>query len=119
MARHAFDRGNELAGGVGLEQVAPCARREDLADQFLALVHREDQNLGLGSRLPDPPRGLQPVELRHGEIKNSHMGTGLHRKLDGLPAVRRLGAYRPAYVLFEQLLEPAPDDLVIVGQQNA
>ena len=47
------------------------------------------------------------------------MGSALRHKLDSLPAVRRLGTDSPAYLLFEQLFEPASDNFVVISQENA
>ena len=45
------------------------------------------------------------------------MGLQLPRQLDGCSAIERLTANLPARVLLQQGLEPAPDDIMIIGQQ--
>ena len=53
--------GDQVVVGVGLEQVAPRARRQDVLHDGLAVVHGEDQNLGARRARPDRPRRLDAV----------------------------------------------------------
>src|SRR5918995_6076650 len=87
----ALDGWDELPARAGLQKIAARACRERLADQLLALMHREDQDLGLWHRLADASGRLEPIQLRHGEIEHRNLWPRLDRKLDRLaPNGKRL-----------------------------
>jgi hypothetical protein len=43
----------------------------------------------------------------------------LEGEFDGFPAVRGFRADLPAHLLFQEILEATPDDIVIIGEKNA
>jgi len=82
-------------------------------------VHREDQDFSVRQGLPDPARRFEAVELGHGQINDRHLGPMLEGEFHGFPAIRGFRADLPAYMLLQEILEAAPDDIVIVGEKYA
>jgi hypothetical protein len=82
-------------------------------------VHCEDQDLGIRQALSDPARRFEAIELGHGQVDDRHLGPVLKGEFHGFPAVRSFGADLPAHLLFQKILEAAPDDIVIIGEKNA
>jgi hypothetical protein len=82
-------------------------------------VHRENQDLGGRQALPDPARCFEAVELWHGQVDDRHLGPMLKGELGGFPSVRSFRANLPTRLLFQEILEATPDDIVIIGEKNA
>ena len=81
-------------------------------------VNRQQDDRETREFLENHTCGVQSVEQRHRQIEHRHRWPHTAREMDRGPAVRRLTDDVIA-LAFENRAEPLPDDLVIVGEQQA
>src|SRR4051794_2432686 len=116
-------RGAARADQVGLsrrlEHVADGADAQRLEEELLVVVHREHQHADLGLVLQDPPRGLQPGELRHRDVEDGEVDVVPLRADHGLRAVLRLRDDREIGLVVEDPAQPGAHERVVVGEQDA
>jgi hypothetical protein len=74
---------------------------------------------GIRGRAPDLGRGGQPVELRHPDVEEGHVGPVAACLLDRLAAVRGLGHDLDARIGGQDRLDTGSDHGLIVGEQEA
>ena len=84
-----LDGADQVALGVRFEQVAAGARFQELLNQRLVVVHREDQNFGLGQARPDLPRRLDAVDQRQRIVEHGNVGLASRRLCESRPCRRR------------------------------
>ena len=110
------DRREEVLLAKRLHEIAEDAGLDRARDELLLPVRREhhDRDRPL---LEDPPRRLDPVELRHLHVEHREVGLFRARELDRLLAVLGLGAHVEARAL-EQLPQVEPDDRLVLGDED-
>ena len=70
-------------------------------DGGLLVVHREDQGSHVGVAVPDAADRLQPVQLRHLDVDDHHVGAEPVDEVHQLLPVARLGDHLDLPGLFE------------------
>ena len=78
---------DQIVGGGLLDQVARGASLGELMHVFVVTVGREDEHFAGQALLDDLARGLEPVQLRHGDIHDDDIRGELLRHVDGLAAI--------------------------------
>ena len=71
-----------------------------------------------GDSRDDLARGLDAVEIRHGDIHNDHPGVQLPGQPHRGPPILGLGHHFQIGLLLQQKAESLTDNLVIIGDQN-
>ena len=82
-------------------------------------MHRQDQHPGRGKRGLDLRRGLDAVQLPHGDVHDDQVGLLGLGDGDRVAAVVRPGDDGDAFDFLEQRANPAQDQGVIVCKQDA
>ena len=82
---------SQIGQGALLQQVSRRAGRGHLLDIGVIAVGREDEHPGGGNGFENLPRGLDPIEDRHGDVHDDDRRTKLPRQFDCFPAGPRLG----------------------------
>jgi hypothetical protein len=114
------DRADELRRFGVLDEEADGTVAECVKEVFVERERGEDHDshacqIGIGD---DPPCRLQAVELGHPDVHQHHVRLELAGQRDRLATGRRLGNDLDVLARFEQRLEPAADEPLIVGQQR-
>lgn len=118
MTRHGTHGGDDLLRCVGFQQQSARPGINDGTSDFVALVHRADQDLGRGRPGADAPYHFEAADARHGQVNHRHVGTQPQYQFDRLTAILRLASNLPAGFLLQQLAHLKPDQVVIVSEQN-
>jgi len=113
-----LDGVEEDAVGFVLEDIAAGARFDDLLDQFVGLVHGENENFGGGRGFANLASGFDAVEERHADVQDGNLGFVLGGLFDGVAAVGGFGADLPAGVRLEKSAEAGADNGVIIRDQD-
>ena len=95
------------------------ARIEDFPHEFFGFVHAEDQDLHGGSDLPDLAGGLQPVQLRHGDVQDGDIRFELLRQGNDLAAGDGFPADLAVRLTLQQGADTGAYHLVIIGDEDA
>ena len=111
--------GDEILLGIGLEQIGAGSGREQFADQSVAVVHGEDQDLRLGEPGTELPRCLDTVHQRQRIVDDGDVGLGLDRLGNRVLAVLGLGHDLPSRVRLEDRTQARAHYFVVVGNEYA
>jgi hypothetical protein len=114
MIRKSFDSSHEIAIGIGLHDVRAHTCLDDVADELIGKMKRENKNFGSGELFADAPGGLKTVQLRHTDVHDHDVRLKLLGHRDGLSTSLGLCTNIPAGMGSEELLQSPPDDVVIV-----
>ena len=101
-----------------LEEVAPGPRLHRLKDVGVLAVHGEHDDLGLGPLLEDGLGGLHPVQARHLDVHEDHVGLGLQGVAHGLPSVLGLPHHPEVPLGLQEAFQPLAEKGVVVRQKN-
>jgi hypothetical protein len=110
---------NELLGVGVLEEVPPGPRLHRLKDVGILAVHGEDDDTGPGPLLEDGLGGLHPVQARHLDVHEDHVGLGLEGVPQRLPAVLGLPHHTEVPLRLQEAFQALAEEGVVVCQQNA
>lgn len=110
-----FDGGNEAVAEIGFQEVAVSAGVESALNHVVALVHREDENLGVGKGVADAARGFDAIELGHGEIQYGDIGLQGNGFFHGLTAIGSLADDTPTVTRVQDVACSAAHQGVIIG----
>ena len=113
------DRGEELLGRVVLEDEAACTGAERLVDVLVEVERRQDEDPRRVVGGEDPPRRLEPVELRHADVHQHDRRSEAGRLVDGLEPVGRLGHDFDLGIAREQHAEACSDHRLVVCDEDA
>ena len=107
--------------GVGslLEDVAGGAGGEGLAHVVRIVLHREDQDLGLGGVLKNLWSRLDAALSRHDDVHQDHVGVLGPRLEHGVLGIAGLPDDLDVGFGLEHLAQATPDDGMVVDDQNA
>ncbi len=114
-----MDRSHQLLCGRALEHVSGSAGAQRLTQIFLALMHRQDHDRGIGTTFADLARRFQAVELGHRHVEHRDVGPQLARHGDGCTAVIGASDDLEIAVRFEHHAHAVTQHRVIVGQEYA
>src|SRR5205085_3751071 len=101
-----------------LEKISTRTRMKGFADELVAVVHGEYQDLGIRRALANVTRCLHPVEKRERDIEDRDIRLMLEHEVDRLPAVTCFGAHDEVRTRFEQRAQSAPDNQMIISQND-
>src|SRR5215212_9741630 len=93
MPRECANGIHYLLIGFRFEQVSTGASMEHLANQFIAVMHREHQHFCGRCATADLPGGLDPVEDREGDVKHRDIRLVLEGEIHSVTPIARLGTY--------------------------
>ncbi len=119
MSGNGLDGPDQVIGCIGLQEITTRSRCEELIDQHLGIMHREDENFS-GCKTPvELACHLDAVDQWKGVVDDGNVGPRFHRSSDCLLAIRSLSNDLPIWLGVEDAAEPQADDLMIVGNQDA
>ena len=118
-AGHDPDRLEELLGRVVLQDESAGAGSERLVDVLVQVERRQDQHPGRVVGGEDPPRRLEPVELRHADVHEHDGRVEAGGLVDRLEPVARLGDDLDVRLTREQHAEARPDHRLVIGDEDA
>ena len=116
--RGAAHRLDELVVGGLLEHVAERARAQRLARERRLLLHRQDDDLGVGRLLADHGDRLEARAAGHVQVEHEHRGVVAAHIAPGALDVARLGDDLEVRLAVEQQPQAAAHDRVIVGEHD-
>src|SRR5215218_6114235 len=102
-----------------LEEVAGGAGVEGVEDPRAIGERGEHHHLHLLPGSLDAASRLDPVEARHLEVHEDHVGVRVEGKLDALCSVGRDSDQRDVLRLLQELGEPGPQDRMVVDHEHA
>ena len=108
--------GQQLRELEGLDEVVVGACVEPRDDVELLIAGREDENRQLGTRRPEPPADLDPVDVRQAEVEDDQS--------HGRPSCADGGAAdgEPLHgmaLTLEHAHQPRGDGVVVLDEQHA
>jgi pimeloyl-ACP methyl ester carboxylesterase len=112
------DGGDEIAHGVGFENVAERARVEHFLNYFGRVMDGENEDFGAGAAINKLAGRVEPVEHRHANVEQSYVGVQEENFLDGFFAVACFANYGPTKLRFKEIAQAEPDNFVIVSQEE-
>jgi hypothetical protein len=115
LALQGFDRGHQIASGVGFEHEAACPGIEGLTDDLIGIRDGQNYDLELGVMLHQLACGVQSVEEWHAYVHDHDIRLQLLGHLQRLTAIGCLSAHFPSLVSLEKRAQPSAHDFVIVG----
>jgi hypothetical protein len=89
------DGGDDVVGRGRLQHEAARAGAEHLAHQLLAVVHGEDQQLGMGLQLADVAGDDHAAQIGHADVEDHDVRHQLLGQANGVAAVRGLATDGP------------------------
>lgn len=110
----SLDSGDQVAVGVRLHDVSAHARFDNIADQLIGEMKREDDNFSLGETFADAASSFQTVEFWHADVHDDNVWFHLLGHRDSFAASFGLGDHVPPMMRRQELLQAAPNDVVIV-----
>ena len=110
---HGFDQ--ILTGGF-LEDVAGGPSFQGTEEVGVALVHGQNQDLGMRAFRPDQAGSLQSIQVRHGDVQHGDIGATLSSQRHGLAAIRRFTHHLDVALGVQQQVQPFPHDVMILSQ---
>jgi hypothetical protein len=113
------DRGRDVVRVGVLEDEAAGAGLERRGDLLLLdeARQRDDLDLGIGSL--DPGDRADPVELRHDDVHQDHVGRELADEVDTLEPVLGLADDLDVVEQLQVAAQPAADDAMVVDEHDA
>ena len=103
------DGQEEFVGDRALEEVAFRPVPEGLPDEGIVSVHGEDEGPGFHFEVAQPPDGLHPVQVRHGDVEHEDVGEEPLDQREGLLAVGRFAYHFHIARLLQKGAEPLAD----------
>ena len=85
---------------------------------LVEVERREDEDARRAARRDDPPRRLDPVELRHPDVHQDHVRLELGRQAHRLVAVLGLADDLEIVASLDDQPEAAADERLVVGDQD-
>ena len=113
----SFDGGEEDAVGFIFQNVTVGAGLDDLVNEFVGLMHGEDQDFGVRKGFVNAASDIYAIEQGHADIENQDVGFELQGFVHGFPAIGSLAANFPTFVRFEEGPEPGANDGVIIRDE--
>jgi hypothetical protein len=110
--------GQENTVGFVLEDVSTSASFDDLLNEFIGLVHGENEDFGFGERFVNAASRLDTVQQGHANIEDENIGLEFGGFFDGFAAVGCFRADFPPFVRFEQRAEAGADDGVVIRDKK-
>ena len=117
-AASELDRGEQILIGVGLEQERARAGLQQFADEGLAVVHGEDQDLGLRDGGANLAGDFEAIHERERIVHDRDVRLRLHGFGDGVLSVGGLRHDLPPVVGFQNGAKAGTDHLMVVRNQN-
>src|SRR3954454_20546291 len=112
------DRVQQRLVDLALEHVAGRAGLQRVEHVALVVVHRQREHLRVGHVRADLARALQAGHARHRHVEHAQVRARGERLLEGLDAVGGLGDDLHVGLAFDQQLQAAAHDAVIVGDED-
>src|SRR3954447_6008580 len=117
-AGHRADGGDQLLRRVVPEDEAARARPPRPVDVLVEIGRRQDQDAALRVGGQDPARGLEPVQLRHPDVHQDHVGVLARGLGDRLEPVARLGHDLDVLLVAQQQPEAGPHHRLVVHDKH-
>jgi hypothetical protein len=119
MLADGFYRRQQVAAGIGLDDVTACSGLERLLHHLRRVMLRDDQDFALRKIFSNLPAGLQAVEFGHADIEHDNIGTRAFCFFYRFESVPGLADDFPILLEAKQRLQPMSDKWMIVHKQNA
>jgi hypothetical protein len=110
-----FHGRHQVAIGIGFHDVRPHTGLDNVAHELIGEVQGQYHYFRFGKALADAPGGFQAIELGHTDVHHYHVRLKLLGHGYSLSPSLSLGYHIPAMVRGEQLLQSAPDNVVIIS----
>src|SRR5689334_6699164 len=94
------------------------ARVADPRRHLGGFVNGEKDNFGAWKNSEDARRGLQAIRIRHINVQDHYVWTGLLRLRNRFGAVARFGDNAAMQFCQQQPTDAAPDQFMVVGDKN-
>jgi len=115
MISERFDGRDQVAVGVGFHDVRAHASFNNVAYELIGKVEGQNYDFRFGKALANAAGSLQTVQLGHADVHYDDIWLELFSHGYGFAAGFSFGDNVPAVVRGEELLEPAPDNVMIVS----
>ena len=114
-----FDGGDQVAVGVGLEDVAERAGLHDGLEQSCRVVERQDDGFWGKQAAPEFAQSINTAQAGHVQVHHHGVRSMFFRQRDGLGSGLGFGADGPACMPLEDRLDPVADYVVVICDKNA
>src|SRR5580693_3065881 len=118
MVRERVDSGSEMLVYLRIDQGRLHTDAEKVPHEIVGLHRHEDQYLALNSCLSDLTGCVQRIGSGQRDVQNRDAPGYVHRKLNGLAAIISLRADTPVALLFQQLPQVLPRNVVGMSQED-
>ena len=104
--------------GVSLEQITARSCFQEILNERLAVVHRENEDFGLGQPGTDLAGRLDAVNQRQRVVEHSNIRLSLDRLADGVFAVCDVGNDLPVGLRFKHPTQSRTNHLMVIGNKD-
>jgi hypothetical protein len=115
--QHVVDGTLDLLGSGGLGQVAGGAGLERRIHPGVLRVNAQDQNPHAGMGRPEPARGLEAVQIRHGDVGDDEVGPQPLHGFEQRVAIGHHSGHLAARL--EELSQPFEHHRMVIGKKHS
>src|SRR3569623_604769 len=115
---HRAHRGHQFLARRLLEQITESACLKSLENMFRGVIHREDQDTGVGTSLLYGACGIDAIEFGHGDVHHDNRGLKTTRLTDPVAPVCGIADHADIGFRVQQAAQAVSYDGVIIGQKN-
>ena len=115
MSGNGLDGLDQVMVCIGLQEITTRTGFEELIDQHLGVMHREDENFSGCKTTVELARHFDAIDYWKGVVDDGNVRPRFDRSSDCLLTIRSLSNDLPIRLGFEDAADPQADDLVIVG----
>ena len=117
--RQVVRSASDLGVGRLLQDVSARPVRERLPDVLWVVLHRQDEDLGLGPLVQERRDDVEPALIRHDDVHEDHVGLQRTRLEHGVTGTSGLPHGFEVGLRVDQQLQPGAEDGVVVDDEHA
>src|ERR1700730_4444183 len=119
MIGQGLDWAYQIPIGIRFQDVCAGAGINDVADELVGKMQRQDQNPHFRKQLMDSAGCLETIQVRHADVQHYDFRLELFSESNRFAPSFGLAANLPPWPRSEKLFQPPTDNVVIVCDENS